>query len=228
MPAAPPAKGLGLLTAIQKTFLALFSELPDQQQFNLTGDTALAEYYLGHRLSFDLDLFTGVQDLILPTSYQIESACRDRSWTLRVVRRFSSFVEFLFEDGDQQLKIDLAQDSPFRLAPAVPTELGVLVNNYQDLRVDKLLAYFGRSELRDAADLFYILEREPLAPLLEEAAQKDPGFDRYWFAIALNRCETFPDELERWPIKMLKPLEPRVLKRTFLDMAVELMRGLEK
>ena len=49
------------------------------------------------------------------------------------------------------------------------------------------------------------------------------GFDPYWFAIALNRCENFPDEIERWPVKMLQSLDPRVLKRTFLDLAVKLL-----
>jgi hypothetical protein len=89
--------------------------------------------------------------------------------------------------------------------------------------VDKLLAYFGRSEPRDAADLYIIMHKEPLEPLLDQASQKDTGFDHYWFAIALNRCESFPDELERWPVKMIQPFDPRDLKRTFLDLAVKLM-----
>ena len=71
-------KKFGLLTALQKEFLSVFSGLSDQAQFYLTGGTALAEYYLGHRLSIDLDFFTGVDNLILPTSYQIENACRKK------------------------------------------------------------------------------------------------------------------------------------------------------
>jgi hypothetical protein len=49
-------KSNGLLTPIQQEFLAVFSRIPDQARFYLTGGTALSEYYLGHRLSFDLDL----------------------------------------------------------------------------------------------------------------------------------------------------------------------------
>jgi hypothetical protein len=33
--------------------------------------------------------------------------------------------------------------------------------------------------------------------LVELACQKDTGFDLYWFAVALNRTEKFPDEIER-------------------------------
>lgn len=164
-----------------------------------------------------------MENLVLPTSYQIESACQKNNLSIKVVRRFSTFVEFLVERENESLKIDLALDSPYRFEPTILSSEGIFVNDYSDLRIDKLLAYFGRSEPRDAVDLYFIMQREPVKPLLELAAQKDPGFDHYWFALALNRCENFPDELERWPVKMLQPFEPRVLKRTLLDWAMELM-----
>jgi hypothetical protein len=223
MPEEKPIKGFGTLTPLQRDFMGILAQLPDKDQFYLAGGTALAEYYLGHRLSFDLDYFTGVENLVLPTSYQIESACQKNNLPIKVVRRFSTFVEFLVERENESLKIDLALDSPFRFEPTLLSSEGVFVNDYSDLRIDKLLAYFGRSEPRDAVDLYFIMQREPVEPLLELAAQKDPGFDLYWFALALNRCVQFPDELERWPVKMLQSFEPRVLKRTLLDWAMELM-----
>ena len=65
-------RGRGLLTSIQRAFLKAFAGLPDQEHFYLVGGTALAEFYLGHRLSLDLDLFTAEDALILPISYQVE------------------------------------------------------------------------------------------------------------------------------------------------------------
>ena len=137
-------RGKGLLTPIQRAFLSAFAGLPDQAHFYLAGGTALAEYYLGHRLSLDLE-------------------------------------------------------------------------------VDKLLAYYGRAEPRDAVDLYFILQRASLDELLTLAAEKDPGFDLYWFAVALNRSAGFPDELERWPVKMLQPLEPTELKQQFQRLALQLL-----
>jgi hypothetical protein len=99
----------------------------------------------------------------------------------------------------------------------------VLVNDLQDLQVDKLLAYYGRAEPRDAVDLYFILQRTSIDKLLELAAQKDPGFDLYWFAIALNRVASFPNEIERWPVKMLQPVSASDLKRSFIDLAQRLM-----
>lgn len=216
-------KGFGTLTPLQREFMEILASLPDKEQFYLAGGTALSEYYLGHRLSFDIDYFSGIENLILPLSYQIETACQKKGLSLKVVRRFGTFVELLVEKESESLKIDLALDSPYRFEPAVLSSEGVYVNDYPDLRTDKLLAYFGRAEPRDAVDLFFIIQEESPEVLLEQAAQKDTGFDPYFFAIALNRCENFPDELDRWPVKMLKPFDPRALKRTFLDWAMRLM-----
>jgi len=215
-----PINGAGILTPLQKKFLEVFATLPDQSQFYLAGGTALSEYYFGHRLSYDLDIFTGTDGLVQPTSFQIEKLCAEHGLPVKVVRRFATFVEFLVGD---ELKVDLALDSPFRFEPTVLTETGVQVNDYKDLRADKTLAYFGRSEPRDAIDLYFILQKEPVETLMEQAAQKDTGFDAYWFAIALNRCEKFPNELERWPVKMIKPVDPIHLKSTFQKLAVKLL-----
>jgi hypothetical protein len=216
-------KGFGTLTPLQKEFMEILASLPDKDQFYLAGGTALSEYYLGHRLSFDLDYFTGTENLILPLSYQIETACQKRGLSLKVVRRFGTFVEMLVEKGNESVKIDLALDSPYRFESPLLSSEGIYINDYSDLQVDKLLAYFGRAEPRDAVDLYFILQKASPERLLEQAAQKDTGFDPYWFAIALNRCENFPDEIERWPVKMIQLFEPRKLKRTFLDWAVKLM-----
>jgi hypothetical protein len=220
---ADSLRGFGTLTPLQKAFIAVFRTIPDNSQFYLAGGAALAEYYFGHRLTFDLDFFTGVDGLVLPISHQVESACRAQGLNPQVVRRFASFAQLLVEQGGESLKVDIAFDSPFRFGPPVLAETGVYVNNYADLRVDKLLAYFGRAEPRDAVDLYFILQREPLETLLAQAAQKDPGFDSYWFAVTLNRAASFPDEPERWPVKMLKPFEPVEIKKNFQGLALELM-----
>jgi len=216
-------RGKGLLTPIQYAFLRVFVDLPDQEQFYLAGGTALAEFYLGHRLSFDLDLFTAEPDLILPFSYQVEAACPPAGLQIEVTRRFASFVEFSVSQGVERLRVDLGLDTPVRFEPPVLSEYGVLVNGYQDQCVEKLLAYFGRAEPRDAVDLYFILQEEALDDLSTLAVQKDAGFDLYWLAVALNQAAELPDEMERWPVQMLASFEPVVLKQKFQRLATELM-----
>ena len=216
-------KGKGVLSPFQRAFLRLFANLPDQERFYLAGGTALAEYYLGHRFSFDLDLFTSETDLIVPFSYTIEKAAQSRSLEIEIVRRFASFVQFQVSNGEEHLKVDLALDSPFRFARAVPGDAGVMVNDFQDLQTDKTLAFFGRAEPRDAIDLYFLLQKTKFEELAEFARQKDTGFDLYWFAVALNRTAKFPDEIERWPVKMLAVCDPVELKRSFRELAIRIM-----
>ena len=154
-------QGKGILSAVQRGFLRLFAGLPDQEHFYLTGGTALAEYYLGHRLSFDIDLFTSENELIIPFSYQVEQTAPQAGLQETVVRRFASFVEFQVSQGATSLKVDLALDSPFRFAPVEPGDAGVMVNDFQDIQADKTLAFLGMAEPRDAVDLYFLLQKTP-------------------------------------------------------------------
>ena len=61
---------------------------------------------------------------------------------------------------------------------------------------------------------------------VELARQKDTGFDLYWFAVALNRVTKFPDEIERWPVKMLVDCNAAELKRAFQSLAMRIMADL--
>ncbi len=217
-------KGNGLLSEGQKAFLRFFAELPDQEQFYLTGGTALAEFYLAHRYSYDLDLFTTEEGLLTPFCQLLERRARRKRLDLRVVRRFTTFTEYTMQVGEESVRIQMAIDSPFRFNSPVPTEYGVQVNDWDDLKVDKLLAFYGRAEPRDAVDLYFILEREPLEPLMALASRKDPGFDRYWFAAACQRVQTFSDDLSDWPVQMLITVSPVLIKQRFEEIAVTLMR----
>lgn len=56
--------GKTILTPKQSQFLELISQ--DKQitkRFYLTGGTALSEFYLQHRLSYDIDLFTEKEEV---------------------------------------------------------------------------------------------------------------------------------------------------------------------
>jgi len=220
-------EGKGLLTPLQRAFLDVFVKIPDQEQFYMTGGTALAEYYLGHRQSFDLALFTSVESLIIPVSHQVEKACALQEFQLSVTRRFASYVDFLVTHGEEQVRVDLALDSPFRFADPVLVAPGIHVSSFPDIRIDKLLAYYGRAEPRDAVDLFFIFKNDHPRTLMRQAAEKDPGFDRYWFAVALNQVEDFPDEILRWPVKMITPFDPGEIKTLFKQPALEIMREIE-
>ena len=127
--------GKGLLTPLQQQFLAVFPRIPDKAHFFLIGGTALTEYYLGHRLSFDLDLFTSERrTLIAPISYQVEELCAASGLDSSVTRRFASYVEFTVSRGEESLKVDLALDSPFRFAPPSNLKTGYWLTTFRTCR----------------------------------------------------------------------------------------------
>lgn len=224
-------KGKGIISDFQQDILRGFSKIPDSQQFYLTGGTALAEFYFGHRLSYDLDLFTSERGLVLPFSRIVESDLQNNlpdKAAVSVIRRFESFVEFEVATIKESIRLQLAYDSPFRFDQPVQSEYGVFVNDFRDITVDKFLAYFGRSEARDAIDLFYILQQIDFGELIELASKKDPGFDLYWMAVALEKVKMFPDDIKRWPVSMISEIDIHDLKSLFSKLSQELLQKIRK
>ena len=64
----------GILTPAQASFLESFFE--SGPPAFLTGGTALSGFYLGHRLSQDLDLFSGVEAVFETLSALLQKTAR--------------------------------------------------------------------------------------------------------------------------------------------------------
>ncbi len=220
-------RGKGILSEIQKRIIGSFQKGNDAPYFYLTGGTALAEFYLGHRKSYDLDLFTTEEGLVLPFSRTVADRLQYDGLHVNIIRRFSSYAEFEVAYKNEKTKIQLAYDSPFRFEEPVDSELGIKINDYRDIIVDKFLAFFGRTEPRDAVDLFFILKKETIEDIAGLAAKKDPGFDLYWLAVALRKVKDFPDEIARWPVEMLVEINATELKTQFSQIALETLEKLK-
>lgn len=218
--------GKRIISAEQEALLRAFARLRDSKRFHLTGGTALAEFYFGHRRSYDLDVFTSEPGLITPFSREMETSFRDSGLSVRPLRRFNSFAEFLCSVDGREVRIQLAYDSPYRFEAPVQSEYGVLVNSYPDIVVDKLLAFFGRWTHRDAVDLFFILERENSEELFARAKEKDPGFDLYWLAVALKQVEGFPDSIAEWDVTMISAFDVPRAKNRLLTLSERIMNDL--
>jgi hypothetical protein len=220
-------KSNGIITDLQREILLIFSTIPDSDMFYLTGGTALTEFYLAHRKSFDLDIFTTEKAFVIPFSRAFEDEIK-KVFQIKVIRRLETFVEFEVSGKDEKTRVQIALDSPFRFENPVDSDIGTKVNDYTDLIVDKLLAFFGRAEPRDAVDLFFILKDEDFWKLTKLAKGKDPGFDLYWMAIALKKVKNFPDEINLWPVDMIKEVNPKEIKTLFSKLAIEIMERIKK
>jgi len=188
---------LEILTHLQKKILLHFSKLPDQEAFYLTGGTALSAFFLNHRRSNDLDFFTNVEQVIQPISQELETSLKNEGFSVERLRALHSFVELSVSSGDESTVVHFALDSPFRFEqPATLEEIpGLKIDSLIDIATNKLLALFGRAELRDFVDIYFILkEHFNKIDLVEKSAQKDPGFDLYWLGVAMERINDFSDD----------------------------------
>jgi predicted nucleotidyltransferase component of viral defense system len=86
-------KGKGILSNGQKQLLVDLSKIQSIDKFYLTGGTALSEFYLAHRKSYDLDLFTSHREIVQPISRIIEDTLK-KTYNVRVVKRFETNVIF--------------------------------------------------------------------------------------------------------------------------------------
>lgn len=215
---------MSILTAAQRRFLRTAASVDAvRAHFVLTGGSALAEYFLHHRLSDDLDLFTAVPRAVPLAVEALREPLASAGFALHVVRSFDTFAELRVEGNAEALKIDLAQDTPFRLAP--PSEAsaeGLALDSLEDIAANKVGALFGRAEPKDFVDV-YFLQREhaPLDALVAEARRKHVGMDDYWLAQAFARVQRV-----RLLPRMVRPVTIEEMQRFFTAAAERLMRGI--
>jgi hypothetical protein len=152
--------------------------------FFLTGGTALARGYLGHRYSDDLDFFVNDDPWFLEYVRAFETAllkaAGSETWSLDEggTIRTDRFISFSLLRGEDQLKIDLVNDIAFRIG--IPSEregLG-LVDTLGNILSNKIGALSRYAE-KDIADIWAIWKEygADWAVVLRDSSRKDAGTD---------------------------------------------------
>jgi len=212
-----------LLSPLQREFLHDFFGTAIGQRFFLTGGTALAEYYLQHRYSDDLDLFTVDDEAFGFARREVQRLAGALSVTAESIVSTPTFQRFeLARTGSPALQVDLVRDVDFQFGER--QSFGpVIVDSEENIGSNKVSAIFGRTESKDFVDLFFLLQAgQDLAKLIEDAKQKDAGISEFWLAGMLRQVDT----LTRLPV-MLKPLELETLKTFYLELADDLLRHIK-
>lgn len=176
-----------ILTPLQRTVLdAVFAEEVFARSFYLTGGTALAAFYLFHRYSDDLDLFTNDQslELVWPTLQQLLP-----SLGLTIESRTPQFIRLRHPEG---LRVDVVHDVPFRIG--IPLRQGTwLIDTLQNITLNKVTAIQGRLDVKDYVDLYLLLKDHPrhILTWLVQAKQKDASIDPFLWSRLIGDIETF-------------------------------------
>ena len=219
-----------VINSVQEKILENFGEVKDSDQFYLTGGTALAHFYLKHRQSNDLDFFTSVEEIMDPFSHQLETHLAAKGFECTRQRAFHSFIELIVSWQGETTLIHLALDPTFRFGPAKESSEypRLKIDNLADIASNKLLALFGRANLRDFIDVYFLVQKEHFVKkkLMEMAVRKDPGFDLYWLGVAFERIHTFrPDAPDM--LLLLEPVKLRELENFFDEWRTEIIKELK-
>lgn len=211
-----------LLTPKQFNFLELAQqERSITQRFYLTGGTALTEFYLKHRISHDIDLFTEHEEV---NPNLTEGFIKKISPRLKIVKyqpsQFLGLVSFqlIYQDG-QELKIDFNYYPFPRIAKGTHFK-NLEVDSIYDIAVNKLHTLFMKPRFRDYIDLYCIMKAKNYSLhklILDAKAKFDWHIDRINLGNQFARVVDFEEVVE-----MLVPLNREEMEEFFLNLAKSL------
>lgn len=162
------------LSDLQKVLLREF--FARERGFFLTGGAALVGYYLHHRATDDLDLFTLDPAAFERARYVLPAIAE--ALALRIDTRVEApdFRRVALTGEGGSLVVDLVRERVKQVAEQKREVDGILVDSPEEILANKLTALVGRMEERDLVDVLG-LERAgvPLEPALTAALEKDGG-----------------------------------------------------
>lgn len=189
-------------TPLKRDFLlAWFAQ---EQRFFLTGGSALGLFYLDHRRSYDLDLFTSdevegkeVQNLVQRTAIQVAASCT-------AIRTAPDFHRFLLTRGNEREVVDVVVDRAPQLDVQKASFGNIRVDTLREIIANKLTTLLSRTELKDLVDLYFLEQAgHDLLAAIPDAQAKDGGWEPSVVSMLLAGLQV--GEIPAWMIKSLTP-----------------------
>jgi len=180
-----------LLDSLQQEVLAAFFRREDR--FFLTGGAALAGFYLGHRTTKDLDLFT-TQDRMEEGVAALTATAAEIGASIEAVETSPDFRRFLLRRGTGAVIVDLVRDLAPQIFPDKPLVGGIRIDPPEEILANKLCALLSRAEIRDLVDV-WALEKHgfSIEKGLEQSSLKDGGMTPGQLAWVLSQIEIGED-----------------------------------
>lgn len=187
--------------------------------FYLTGGTALAEFYLKHRYSEDIDLFSYSQvddratdNFLKKISKKLKIKKIDKDHYMGL------YVYKLTYEDNEVLKVDF-NEYEFLEVERSDTKFGnLIIDSFYDIAINKLYTVTGRFATRDFIDLYFILRKDEFSveQLIDRANEKfmttiDISFLTSQFLKVNDLPKAYP--------KMLVPFHFEEMVEYFTEMA---------
>jgi hypothetical protein len=229
---------MSILSDNQKNVLAVLSkEKVIVDNFYLSGGTALAEFYLHHRLSEDLDFFSEKE--FDPGAISVILKKIQKNAGIKSVKYEQSFNRSLFflELKDDFIKTEFTYFPFPQIEPSKkPNELGI--DSLLDIAVNKIFTIHQNPRSRDFIDLYLILKTKPEWTIDELMNKAHSKFDNYLDPLQLSSqfvkvktlkdypkmISDIPDEewqekAVRWRVRVVATCQPATLTSLLLNSA---------
>ena len=221
------AKKINILTKEQEAFLELICREPYfVKNFYFTGGTPLAAFYLFHRLSEDIDLFSEEEIDILSIRTFIGAVRKKLKIKQIDYRQYYGLHAFqLYFSRTNILKVDFNY-YPFPRIEKGSKYNGLTVDSILDIAVNKVHTIAMKSRARDFIDIYFIIQAEgwTLEKLIMDAKAK---FDWHIDPIQLGKQLIKANELKDYP-RMFKKINHQEWQDFFLNEAKKLKKQIFK
>jgi hypothetical protein len=156
--------------------LALLAHPAIENSFFLTGGTALSVFYLHHRVSDDLDLFTldpvSMSELDYWLRAQWKGVCSK-------IKEGPSFLSFLLDETKVEFVHDPLSNGDERPSAEFENGKRLRIDNLRNIVSNKLGAMVSRQEPKDFVDFYFIAKLYPgldMEQVWQDAKGKDAIF----------------------------------------------------
>src|SRR3989338_6858299 len=217
-----------VLNLFQQKILLDFKKSNLSKKFYLSGGTALAEFYLQHRFSEDLDFFTQDELDLEQLKKFINSVAKKTKLTEVEYQHGFGLYTFFLKDKEKNLKhkIDFGQYS-FAPIEQLRSYEGILIESLFDIAVNKAHTIAFRPRLRDFIDLYFITQQNPdwsFEDLLKRSFEK---FEMSADALQVGQNLLEVEKQIDMPI-MIKKVNLNKVKEFFLNEAKDLKKDIFK
>lgn len=205
-----------ILTPLQSEFLtAFFGQSPD---FFLTGGTALSAFYLQHRLSQDLDLFTLSDEAMNLCVPAVHAAAGSIGASVSALQTTTYMRRFLMTRREDSVLVDCVREYAEQIEADKPHFGGIVVDSIVDIHCNKICTLLSRLEMKDYVDIFFLARAGFDVPsYLDRAARKDGGISAAMLAHLISEAK-----LQIIPDYVLKPVTIEELREFFSALSSEL------
>ena len=216
-----------IFTPIQKRFLAAVIKEPYLlKKYYFTGGTVLSEFYLKHRTSEDIDLFSE-REVHLPSIAKFikKAASKLSAPEIRQDQYLGLYTFFFVIPGQEDFKVDFNY-YPFPRIEKGKTWRGLAIDSLLDIAVNKIHTLYMKPRAREYVDIYFIIQNTQysLKDLIKFAKIK---FDWHIEPLQLSRRFLEVISFKDYP-KMLATFNKKKMQNFFIQEAQKLEKEIFK